>query len=195
MLQDIAPPHHYHSPPQSIPSPLIMDQHRQTPHPMMSLNNPSPIALNNASPLPLNNSSPMPLNNSSPLSLNNASPMPLNNASPMPLTSPQPNPNMPLTPPHSNENVPPDETLQRHMILDKILPEEDAIDPKQGLIGPSILPLIENNGVQHQMQQDQIHQQIGSYIPVYPPEVQMQPQREFEKAQEFKPRKVSNGSR
>ncbi|KAG5889659.1 hypothetical protein JTB14_028937 [Gonioctena quinquepunctata] len=39
MMQDIPPPyHHQPSPPLSIPSPLMMDKHRQTPHPMHSMN-------------------------------------------------------------------------------------------------------------------------------------------------------------
>lgn len=202
MLQDVPPAHHYHhqpSPPLSIPSPMMMDKHRQTPHPMMPLSNPSPMSLNNASPMPLNNASPMALNNASPMPLNqtspmpmnNSSPMPLNNSSPLPLTPPNSNPNMLLTPPHSNENVPPDETLQPQTILDKVMSEEGDINSKHQIMETTMQPLVENNSVQQQqMPQEPIQQQNGGFMPLYASEMQL-PQREFDKAQDAKPRKVN----
>lgn len=199
MLQDV-PPHHYHhqpSPPLSVPSPLMMDKHRQTPHPMMPLGNPSPIPLNNSSPMPLNNASPMPLNNASPMPLNNSSPMPLTNSSPMPLnissplplTPPHSNQNLLLTPPHSNENIPPDETFHSQTILDKVTPEDGEMNLKQQILEPTIQPLVENNSVQQQqISQEQIQQQNGGFMPLYSSDMQMP--RGLDKAQDAKQRKV-----
>lgn len=107
----------------------------------------------------------------------------------MPLTPPHSNLNMPLTPPHSNENVPPDETFPTQTLLEKIIPEERDIDLKHQIMEPTMQPLVENNNVQ-QVSPEQIQQHSGGYIPLYTHEIPIQ-HREFEKAQDVKPKKVS----
>lgn len=178
MLQDVVPPHHYHhqpSPPLSIPSPMMLDKHRQTPHPIMPLRKPTPIP-------PINNTPPMPMTNTSP--------MPLTNHSPMPMTSPHSISNLPLTPPHSNENISSDDTLQQQTIIEKIISEERNLSTNEELVEHAVDSIVDNNNLQRQhLRQQQISQHTNEFMPVYAPEVDMSP-RDYDKPHEAKQRKV-----
>lgn len=74
------------------------------------------------------------------------------------------------------------------MILDKVIPEEGDLNSKH-LVEPTMQPLVENNSVEQQMAQDHVQQQNGDYLPLFVTEMGT-PQKEFDKAQDAKPRKV-----